>query len=166
MTRMHSKRQRSLAFEPLEGRLALSAGMGTAGATHHADAVHIRQIQATIPASFKGHTQLIGTELTATNLKGTIGTDRFTGYGTGTEVGKQFEGGTVYLSNSKGTVQFSLAPSVVVKVRKSTRQNVSLVAVAATGKYASYVGISGTLTSWNVPAKPSASASFGGVLNG
>ena len=56
------------------------------------------------------------------NLTGTIGRDHFTGTGTGTELGKQFEGGTVNLSNSKGTVEFSLAPAVVIKVRKSSRR--------------------------------------------
>jgi hypothetical protein len=166
MTRNRSKPQRHLTFESLEGRLALSAGMGMAVASHNAHEVHISQMQKSIPASFKGHAQLIGSELTTTNLRGTIGTDHFTGSGTGTEVGRQFEGGTVNLSNSHGTVQFSLAPSVVIKKGKSTRQEVSLVAVAGTGKYAAYVGITGTLTSWNVPAKPSASANFGGTLSG
>ena len=80
--------------------------------------VHMSQIQKTIPASFKGHVQLVGTELMTTNLTGTIGTDHFTGSGTGTVVGKQFEGGNVYLSNSKGTIQFSLGPAVIVKVRR------------------------------------------------
>ena len=166
MTQIHSKRRRSLAFEPLEGRLALSAGMATGLAAHRPDVVHVSQRTKSIPASFKGHTELVGTELTTTSLTGTIGRDRFTGSGTGTQVGTQFEGGSVYLSNSKGTIQFSLGPSVVVRVKKPMRQNVSLVAVSATGKYASYVGLTGTLTSWNVPAKPSASANFGGNLNG
>jgi hypothetical protein len=168
MTRIRTKRQRAVAFEALEGRLALSAGMGIAVAPHHADAVVVRQIQKSIPASFKGHAQLInnGSELTTTGLKGTIGKDRFTGYGTGTVVGKQFTGGTVNLSNSKGTIKLSLGSAFVVKVGKSSKQEVSMVAVAASGKYASYVGISGTLTSWNVPAKPNGTASFSGTFNG
>ncbi len=166
MTRFHSKRQRFLAFEPLEGRLALSTGMGMPLASHHSDAAHITQTAGSVPASFKGHAQLVGSTLTITNLTGTIGKDHFAGYGTGTEAGKQFEGGNVYLSNSSGTVQFSLASAVTVKVRRSTRQQVSLVAVNGTGEYASYVGLTGTLTSWNVPAKPSGSARFGGNLSG
>ena len=59
MTRIRSKRQRSLGFEPLEGRLALSAGVGMAVASHHAHEVPMSQIQKTIPASFKGHSQLL-----------------------------------------------------------------------------------------------------------
>jgi hypothetical protein len=162
MTRIRSKRQRSMGFEALEGRLALSAGVGTAVASHHAEAAVVRQTQTTIPASFKGHVQNTGTELITTGLTGKIGRDHFTGSGTGTEMGKQFEGGTVNLSNSQGTIQLSLSTAFVVKVRKSSKQEVSMVAVAATGKYASYVGITGTITTWNVPAKPSASANFSG----
>ena len=115
--------------------------MGMPLASHHSDAAHITQTAGSVPASFKGHAQLVGSTLTITNLTGTIGKDHFTGYGTGTEAGKQFEGGNVYLSNSNGTVQFSLASAVTVKVRRSTRQQVSLVAVNGTGEYASYVGL-------------------------
>jgi hypothetical protein len=154
-----------VGFEALEGRLALSAGMGTAVAAHHADAV-VRQIQKSIPASFKGHAQLVnGSELVTTGLTGTIGRDHFTGSGTGTVEGTQFTGGIVNLSNSKGTIQLSLGSAFVVKVGKSKRQEVSAVVKAASGKYASYVGDPGTLTSWNTPAKPNASASFSGSFN-
>ncbi len=55
MTRIRSKRQRPVGFEALEGRLALSAGMGTAVASHHAEAGCMSQTQKSIPASFKGH---------------------------------------------------------------------------------------------------------------
>ena len=146
MTRIRSKRQRSVGFEALEGRLALSAGMGAAVASHHAEVVVLRQTQKSIPASFKGHAQIVnGSELVTTGLTGTIGKDHFTGSGTGSVSGTQFEGGSVYLSNSKGTIQLSLGAAFVVKVRKSTRQEVSAVVVAASGKYASYVGMPGTL---------------------
>ncbi len=100
-----------------------------------------------------------------TNLKGTIGTDHFTGSGTGTVSGKEFDGGNVDLSNSKGTIELSLGSAYVVKVGKSSRQEVSMAVVSATGKYASYVGAAGTITTWNVPAKPSAAASFSGSFN-
>jgi hypothetical protein len=162
MTRNRSKRRRSMGFEALEGRLALSAGMGMAVASHHAGAAVAKLTQTSIPASFKGHVQINGSQLMVTGLTGTIGRDHLTGSGTGTQAGKQFEGGNVYLSNSQGSVQLQLSPAFKVKVGRSSKQEVSMVAVAATGKYASYVGITGTITTWNVPAKPSASASFSG----
>ena len=36
--------------------------------------------------------------------------------------------------------------------------------LAATGKYAPYVGMTGILNRWNAPAKPSGTASFGGFF--
>jgi hypothetical protein len=167
MKRIRSKHQRPVGFEALEGRLALSAGVGTAAASHHAHAVVMSQTQKTIPASFKGQVQIInGTEMMTTNLRGTIGTDHFTGSGTGTVAGKRFQGGEVDLSNGKGSIQLGLGSSVVVKVRKSSRKEVPVVVVAANGKYAPYAGITGTLTTWSVPARNRASASFGGFFNG
>jgi len=167
MTRIRSKRQRPVGFEALEGRLVLSAGMGMAAASHHAHAVVMSQTQKTIPASFKGHSQILnGTELVATGLTGTIGRDHFTGYGTGTVAGKLFQGGNVYLSNGAGSVQLALDPGVVVTVRKHSRQEVPLTVAAASGKYASYVRLTGLLNTWNTPAKPSATSSFSGVFYG
>jgi hypothetical protein len=163
MTRIRPRRQRSVGFEALEGRLALSAGMGTAVASHHAVPAVAKLTQKSIPAAFKGHVQIVnGSQLMVTGLKGTIGTDHFTGSGTGMQVGKQFGGGVVNLSNSQGTVQLKLNPAFTVKVGRSSKQEVSMVAVGGTGKYASYIGITGTITTWNVPAKPSASANFSG----
>jgi hypothetical protein len=164
MTRIRTKRQRPLAFEALEGRLALSTGMAVA--SHHTHAMVVSPTQKTIPASFKGHNQILnGSELVITNLRGTIGRDHFTGYGTGTVAGTVFQGGTVLLSNGNGTVELGLGTAVVVKAGKHPRQDVSLVVTAATGKYASDVGMTGILNKWNTPAKPSATASFGGFLN-
>ena len=165
MTRIRSKRQRSLGFETLEGRLALSAGVGMALASHHAHEVPMSQIQKTIPASFKGHSQLLsGSELVTTNLRGTIGRDHFTGSGTGTVSGKLFQGGNVYLSNSRGSIQLSLSPAVVTKVRGHARQNVAIAVAAATGKYVLDVGMTGILNTWNAPAKPRATSSFSGFF--
>ena len=163
MMRIRSKRQRSVGFEALEGRLVLSAGVGTAAASHYAKPAVAKLTQKSIPAAFKGHVQIVnGSQLMATGLKGTIGTDHFTGSGTGTQVGKQFAGGFVNLSNSQGSVQLKLNPAFTVKVGRSSKQEVSMVAANGTGKYASYDGITGTITTWNVPAKPSASATFSG----
>jgi hypothetical protein len=167
MTRIRTNRKRRLGFEALEGRLALSAGMGIAAAAHHAHAVVMSRIQKAIPASFKANSQILnGTQFLATNLRGTIGHDHFTGSGTGTVAGTIFEGGTVSLSNSMGTIQLSLSPAIVVKVRKHIRQNVGVLITAATGKYAPEVGMTGLLNKWNTPAKPNAIATFGGSLNG
>jgi hypothetical protein len=166
MKRIRSKRQRRVGFEALEGRLALSAGVGMAVASHHAEILARPQIQKAIPASFRGHAQVIGNKLVTTNLTGTIGRDRFTGSATGTLTGKLFEGGEVSLSNSQGSVEFSLGAAFVVKVgRTATKQEVSLVAVGASGKYAPYLGTTGTLTTWNLPSRPGASASFSGTLS-
>jgi hypothetical protein len=166
MTRNRSRRQRSVGFEALEGRLVLSASVGTAAASHHAVPAVAKLAQKSIPAAFKGHVQVLNGSLVATGLTGTIGTDHFTGSGTGTEVGKQFEGGVVNLSNGKGSVQVELSPAFTVKVGRSSKQEVTMVAMAASGKYASYVGMTGTITTWNVPAKSSASASFSGSFKG
>jgi hypothetical protein len=165
MMRARSKRQRSLGFEALEGRLALSTSMGTALASHHADAMLKSQISKTISASFKGHVQVSGSNLTVTNLTGVIGTDRFSnGRATGTMSGKQFDGGDVYLNNSKGSIHLTLGAAYSVKKGKKTLQYVpvSVDPAGTSGKYAAYAGITGTMTSWNVPAKPNAAASFGG----
>ena len=81
-----------------------------------------KQTQKSVPASFKGHAQIVnGSELVTTGLKGSIGKDHFTGSGTGSVNGTQFEGGSVYLSNGKGTIQLSLGAAFTVKVRKSTK---------------------------------------------
>jgi hypothetical protein len=166
MTRIRSKRQRHVEFEALEGRLALSTGMGAAAASHHSALVVMSQTQKTLPASFKGHSQILnGTELVTTNLKGTIGKDRFTGSGTGTVAGTLFQGGEVSLSNSLGSIELGLSAAYVVKPGKHPRQAVPAVVTAATGKYASFVGMTGLLNTWNTPTKPNAIASFAGYFN-
>jgi len=165
MKRMHSNRRRPITFEALEGRLALSTGVGIAAASHHAHAVVMSQTQRTLPASFRGHVELInGTEMLTTNLRGTIGPDHFTGSGTGTVSGRQFMGGTVSLSNSKGSIELGLGSAYTVKVMSHTRQKVNLVVLSGTGKYAAYVGATGVLNTWNTPARPPGNASFSGVF--
>jgi hypothetical protein len=166
MTRIRSKRQRPLGFEALEGRLALSAGMGMAAASHRAALLVMSQAQTTIPASFKGHVQIVnGSILVITNLSGTIGKNHLTGFATGTVVGTQFQGGDVYLSNGPGNVHLKLGPAFVVNVGKSSKQEVSVIAVSASGKYAKYAGITGFLTTWSIPANPKAFATVAGFFN-
>jgi hypothetical protein len=166
MMRIRSNRQRSIAFDALEGRLALSTGMGAAAASHHVATADTSQTPKTIPASFKGHSQILnGTELVTTGLKGIIGKDHFTGSGTGTVAGTLFQGGDSSLSNSKGSIELGLDPAVVVMQGKHSRQEVSVVVTAASGKYASYVGMTGLLNTWNTPTKPNSTASFSGYFN-
>jgi hypothetical protein len=167
MTRIRPIRQRPMEFEALEGRLALSTGMAVAVASPHADAVIIRQTQHSIPTSFKGQTSITnGSTLMTTNLRGTIGKDRFVGSGTGTVVGKLFQGGDVYLSNSQGSIHLKLGPAIALNPgKKGSRQEVAMVVADTTGKYGPFTGSTGTLTTWNVPAKPNATASFSGFFN-
>jgi hypothetical protein len=163
MTRIRSKRQRPVSFEALEGRLALSTGMGMAVAWGHTRAL---ASAAYIPASFKGHVQILdGTNLVVTNLRGKIAGSPMTGYGTGMVAGKQFESGNVYLSNSAGTVQLGLGSSFVVTVKRSSRTEVPVVILDATGQYAPYIGITGTMTKWNIPARPRGTANFSGSFS-
>jgi hypothetical protein len=166
MNRIRPRQKRSLRFEALEGRLVLSTGMGTGVISHQAHALVTSQPQRQVPASFRGHASVSGSTVTTTNLKGTIGRDHFTGSGTGTTSGTIFEGGYVYLSNSKGIVTLHLFPATVTQVGKRTRQSVAVVAVESSGKYAPYAGnTTGTLTTWNIPARPNATATFSGVFN-
>ncbi len=166
MMRIRSKRQRRVGFEALEGRLALSAGMGIAAASHHAELRHLQQPQHMISASFKGHVQVSGTTVVTSNLTGTIGPARFTGSGTGTVAGKIFQGGTVDLTSvtGDGTIQLRLGATQTVKKGRSSIQYVSVVVASATGNYVNYTGMAGTMTSWDVPIKPSASARFSGTF--
>ena len=95
-----------------------------------------------------------GSTVTITNLTGTIGKDHFTGSGTGTISGTIFTGGYVYLSNSKGSVTLKLSPATVTQVGKRIEANGRVSSpVMPTGKYAPYTGNTGTLTTWNIPAR-------------
>lgn len=173
MNRIRPRQKRSLRFEALEGRLVLSAGIGTTGALSAQAHVLVknsapRQVQ--VPVFFKGLVFMSGSTVTTTNLTGTIGNDHFTGSGTGTISGKTtgtisrktFEGGDVYLNNGNGSVTLRLSP----QAGKSARQTIAFVALNATGKYAQYAypGNTGTLTIWNIPARSNATATFRGVF--
>ena len=167
MTRIRSKRQRSVAFEALEGRLALSAGMGTAVASHHADA-RGREPDPEIDPSFlqrpRADRQRVGAD--------DHGPDRDNRHGPFHRLparerwrGRYSQGGNVYLSNSKGTIQLGPRPRLCRQGRKALKAgSLGLVVVGATGKYAPYVGLTGLLTTWNIPAKPSGPRPFGGPL--
>jgi hypothetical protein len=165
MTRIRSKRQRTLGFDALEGRLALSAGMGMAVASHHAAAAVTTQAQMKVSASFKGHATVInGSTVVFSGLSGTVGNVHLVGAGAGTLMGNQFEGGRIVLLNSTGSILLRLGPAFVVKVGMSSKQEVSVAVVSATGKLAQYAGAMGTLTTWNIPANPKALASVSGFF--
>jgi hypothetical protein len=106
-----------------------------------------------------------GSDLTTTNLTGHIGPDRFTGYGTGTVVGKQFQGGDVFLSNSQGTIHLGLSPFFVLHKGRAKTRTFAITVIDATGKYAAFDGSNGTVTRWNVPARQNAQANVTGVFN-
>ncbi len=164
MNRNRAKQKRTPKFEALEGRLVLSTGMATGVISHHAHVLVRSQPQRQVPASFRGHVSVSGSTVTTTNLTGTIGRDHFTGSGTGTVSGTIFQSGDVYLSNKQGTIHLKLSPATVTQVGKRIRQTVAVVALDATGKYAPFIGSPGSLTTWNVPARPNATANFSGVF--
>jgi hypothetical protein len=133
-------------------------------ASLHAEAAVVSKPQATIPASFRGHVQTNGSALTVTGLTGTIAGSRFTGYGTGTSVGKVFAGGTVHLSNGAGSIELSLSPVFTVKVGRTSRQEVAVKVISVSPNYGPYLNMTGTLTKWNLPARAGATASFSGFF--
>jgi hypothetical protein len=162
---IRSKRRRALAFDALEGRLVLSTGIRSAAAAHPAAAIMMAKINKSIPSTFKGRVQFpSASQILFTGLTGKIGKDRFTGYATGSTSGTLFLGGDVFLSNSQGTAHLQLGPAITVKAGKHPRQKVGATIVDGTGKYAQFVGGTGTLTTWNVPQRPNALATFGGNL--
>ncbi len=110
MNRIRARQKRTPRFEALEGRLVLSTGMGTGVISHQAHALVMSQPQRQVSASFRGHVTTSGSTVTTTGLTGTIGRDHFTGSGTGMTSGTIFQGGYVYLSNSKGTITLRSAP--------------------------------------------------------
>ena len=163
MNQLRPRQKRSLGFEALEGRLTLSTGL--AAASPHAHALAMSQTQDQIPATFRGHTSINGSTEETSDLTGRIGHDRFTGSGSATISGTIVQGGDAYLSNSRGSIQFSLGAASVTKVGRRTRQAVPIVVTEATGKYAQFSGTTGLLTTWNVPARANATATFSGFLN-
>ena len=165
MNRIRPKKKLSPSFEALEGRLALSTGVEVI--THPAHVLVKSPAHRQVPFSFKGHVSVSGSTVTITKLTGTIGRDHFTGSGTGKTSGTIFQGGYVYLNNSKGRVTLQLSPATVTQVGKRTRQSVAVVAVESSGKYDPYTGNgnTGTLTTWNIPVQLKATATFSGVLH-
>src|SRR5262245_20843335 len=133
MTRIRPKRQWSVGFEALEGRLTLSSGMTLASPCVR-EAI-VRAIQRRIPASFQGRVSITGSTLTITTLTGKIGTGRFIGSASGTVAGTVFQSGNVFLSNKHGSVQLALETAQVVKVGRSSRQVIPTVVVAASLRY-------------------------------
>ncbi len=130
---------------------------------HVRDAIE-RASERSIPASFVGHVSISGSTLTTTNLRGHIGKYQLTGYGTGAVAGKQFEGGDVYLGNSQGNIQLGLSPTYQVRAGRSLTRTFAISVVDATGAYAPFATSTGTITRWNVPAKPNATARFSALF--
>ena len=162
MNRIRPRQKRSLGFEALEGRLTMSTGLAVA--SPHTHALAMSRARDQIPASFKGHASINGTTEVTPDLTGRIGRERLAGSGTATLSGTVVEGGEAELSNSQGSIQFSLGSASVTHVGKRTRQEVPIVVSGATGAFAPYVGTTGVLTTWNVPANPNATSTCSGYL--
>ena len=75
--------------------------------------------------------------------------------------------GTTLQLGLYGLALLELGAAVVLNPgKKHPRQNVAVVVADATGiKYGPFAGSTGILTTWNVPAKPNATATFAGFLN-
>jgi hypothetical protein len=119
----------------------------------------------TIPAAFRGHTSTIGLAQTTPDLTGRIGKARFTGHGSATISGAGVQSGDVWLSNSQGSIHFTLGVVSVTQQGKKTRPTVPIVVVGSTGAYAPYTGKTGVLDAWHISANPRRLSYFGGYLN-
>jgi hypothetical protein len=163
MNLIRRRQNRSLGLEALEGRLTLSAVLSVA--SPHAHASVMVRTPGSILAVFKGHTSIDGTTEVTPDLTGRVGTDRFTGHGSTTISGTIVESGDAYLSNGQGSIHFTLGAASVTQHGKKTRQSVPLLIVGSTGKYASFTGKTGVLTTWHVPANPNKPSTFGGYFS-
>jgi hypothetical protein len=163
MNKIRLKQKRSLSLEVLEGRLTLSTGL--AMVSPHTHALVRSLTQHKIRATFKGHTSINGSTEVTPDLTGRIGNDRFTGYGSGTTSNNIVQSGDVFLSNSQGSLHLQLGTASVIRVRKRLRQKVPVVVLESTGKYAQLTGMTGLLTTWNVPASPNRTSTFSGFLD-
>lgn len=132
--------------------------MGMVAASHHAEIAHpnVKSLKAT----FTGRVSLSGTTYTSSNVKGTIGPAKFTGNAEILTQNHLLEGGYVNLTNSQGTLEFQLEPGNPVKVGKSYKQPVGLLAIEGTGAYSSYIGATGNVTKFKLPAGGSGNASI------
>jgi hypothetical protein len=146
----------------LEGRLVLSAGVGT-GATSHLVGPLIT-LPKTISASFTGTGVLKGTKATIENLTGSIGSAHFTGSGTGTVVSQVFKGGTINLKNSLGTIELKVGPEFLAKVGKTEKPEVALTVIKGTGAYKQYLGLKAANTSYSVSGRTEATLKFVGTF--
>jgi hypothetical protein len=163
MKKFRQKQTRSLGFESLEGRLTMSTGL--AGASLHAHAHIMKQIQRTIPFTFRGHTSISGSTQTIPDLAGKIGNVRFKGTGSVTIGGTQVLGGDAYLTSRQGSLHLQFGSSSITQVGRRQRQQVPFTIVGATGLYSPYVGTTGMGTAWSVPANPKQLSTFSGFIN-
>jgi hypothetical protein len=163
MNKIRPKQKRSLSLEVLEGRLTLSTGLAVTSPHTHALVRSLTQHK--IQAAFKGHTSINGQTELIPDLTGRIGNNRFTGYGTGTISNNIVQSGDVYLSNSQGSLHLQFGTASVIQVGKRSRQEVPVVVLESTGKDARLTGMTGMLTTWNIPASPNRTSTFSGFLD-
>ena len=163
MNKIRPRQKRSPSFEALEGRLTLSTGLAVASPHTHALVRSLAQHRIT--ATFKGHASIGGATPVIPDLTGRIGHDLFSGNGSATFSGNLLQGGDVYLSNSQGSLHLQLGTASVIGVGKRSKQRVPLVVVGATGRYAQLTGMTGMVTTWNVPANPNRTSTFSGFFD-
>jgi hypothetical protein len=121
-----------------------------------------KQLQRAVPFSFNGHTTVSGSTQTIPDLVGRIGNVRFTGSGSATISGTLVVGGDAFLTSRQGNIDLEFGTGTFTQVGRRMRQEVPVTVVAATGKFFSYVGLTGTGNSWNIPANPKRLSTFSG----
>ena len=163
MNQTRPKQKRCPSLEVLEGRLTLSTGLAVVSPHTHAPVTDLAQHR--IRATFKGHTSINGSTGVTPDLTGRIGNNRFTGSLSATASNDIVQSGDVYLSNSQGSLHLQLGTASVIGVGKRSKQRVPLVVVGATGRYAQLTGMTGMVTTWNVPANPNRASTFSGFFD-
>jgi hypothetical protein len=133
-----------MEIESLEGRLAMSGG---AAALHASGAeVFAHRIPKAIPLTLSAHFSYSGSSVLINGAGGKLGKVHFTGQGSGTLVGSQFEGSSVVLSNAAGSITLDFGPGTVKRAGKNTRLKVTVIAESASGAYNLISGSVGSVT--------------------
>jgi hypothetical protein len=163
MTIARSARRR-IQFEALERRLALSGG----GAALHGPGAEVlaRKIPKTIPITLSVHISFVtATSVTYTDVSGKLGKIQFTsGHGGGSEAGSLFEGGSVVVSNTSGSITLDLGPGALRRAGKHSKVKISVTAESGTGAYDDVGGSAGSVTVL-IPEKIGAASSAKGDFN-
>jgi hypothetical protein len=161
---MNSRSRRChIAFETLEKRLALS-GAAAAARLHGAE-VFAHRMPKKIPIALTGQVSVInGATITVSGVTAKLGKVRFSGTGSGTLSGRQFEGGSVLLSNASGGVTLLLGTASAKHAGKNTKLKVTVTAENGTGGFVQLDKAAGSVN-LVIPDKAGAASSFKGTFN-